>query len=112
MRLLHVGIERTAGRFFLQRFRAVRVTDRRWDPRPEEPREIAGRISPTPLLVVHGDADTYFPVAHATAIHEAAGEPRDLWIVPGMGHAERAVTPELSARLRDWLRERVGPSKD
>ncbi|MFE3460289.1 alpha/beta hydrolase [Nocardiopsis aegyptia] len=112
MRLLHVGIERTAGRFFLERFRKVRVTDRRWDPRPAEPREVAGDISPTPLLVVHGDADTYFPVAHATAIHEAAGEPRDLWIVPGMGHAERAVTPELSARLRDWLRARLGPSED
>ncbi|RKS10617.1 alpha/beta hydrolase family protein [Nocardiopsis sp. Huas11] len=108
MRVLHLGIERTVGRFFLERFRKVRVTDRRWDPRPAEPREVAGKISPTPLLVVHGDADTYFPVSHANAIHEAAGEPSDLWIIPGMGHAERAVTPELSARLRDWVRERMG----
>jgi pimeloyl-ACP methyl ester carboxylesterase len=112
MRLLHVGVERTAGRFFLQRVRKVRVTDRRWDPRPAEPREVAGGISPAPLLVVHGDADPYFPVAHATAIHEAAREPKELWIVPGMGHAERAVTPELASRVRDWLRERLAASAD
>ncbi|OLT26725.1 hydrolase [Nocardiopsis sp. CNR-923] len=107
MRLLHFGIEGALGRFFLHRVRKVRVTDQRWNPRPAEPREVAGDIAPTPLLVVHGDADGYFPVSHAVAIHDAAREPRELWIVPGMGHAERAVTPELTARLRDWLGERV-----
>jgi len=107
MRLLHIGIGRTFGRFVLRTFRKVRVTDRGWDSRPAEPREVAGELSPTPLLVVHGEADTYFPVSHATAIHDAAREPRELWIVPGMGHAERAVTPELGVRLRDWLSERI-----
>lgn len=108
MRLLHLGIGGSVGRFFLRSFRRVRVTNRKWDPDPAEPREIAGEISPTPLLVVHGDADAYFPVSHATAIHDAAREPRELWIIPGMGHAERAVTPELAARIRDWLTERTG----
>jgi pimeloyl-ACP methyl ester carboxylesterase len=108
MRLLHLGIGRRAGRLFLRGFRKVRVIDKEWDPVPAEPREIAGEVSPTPLLVVHGDSDAYFPVSHATAIHDAAREPRDLWIIPGMGHAERAVTPELTARIRDWLVGRVG----
>ncbi|WP_017600393.1 alpha/beta hydrolase [Nocardiopsis lucentensis] len=112
MRLLHFGIEGALGRFFLRRVRKVRVTDERWDPRPAEPREVAADIAPTPLLVVHGDADDYFPVSHATTIHDAAREPRELWIVPGMGHAERAVTPELTARLRDWLRERLTSARD
>lgn len=111
MRLLHLGIEGRVGRLFLRRFRRVRVIDREWDPRPDEPRELAGRISPTPLLVVHGDADTYFPVSHARELHDAAREPRELWIVPGMGHAERAVTPELAARVRAWLADRVGPKR-
>ncbi|GHC93970.1 alpha/beta hydrolase [Nocardiopsis terrae] len=109
MRLLHLGIGRTLGRAFLKRFRKVRVTDQRWNPTPAEPREVAGEISPTPLLVVHGDADGYFPVAHATAIHDAAREPKELWIIPGMGHAERAVTPELTVRLRRWIGERLPP---
>jgi len=111
MRLLHLGIGRTAGRFFLRNVRKVRVTDRHWDPRPAEPREIAAEVSPTPLLVVHGEADSYFPVSHGTAIYEGAREPRELWIVPGMGHAERAVTPELAARIRDWLRDRIVPGE-
>lgn len=109
MRLLHLGIGRAAGRFFLRSFRKVRVIDRDWDPKPAEPRQLAGEVSPTPLLVVHGEADSYFPVSHATAIHDAAREPRELWLVPGMGHAERAVTPELAVRLRDWIGERIAP---
>ncbi|WP_285732160.1 alpha/beta hydrolase [Nocardiopsis sp. ATB16-24] len=112
MRLLHLGIEASAGRFFLRNFRKVRVIDRQWDPRPAEPREVAGEISPVPLLVVHGDADTYFPVSHATEIYDAAREPRDLWIVPGMGHAERAVGPELAARIGDWIVEKTAASGD
>lgn len=107
MRLIHLGVGRTAGRFFLRSFRKVRVDDRGWQTRPAEPREIAGDIAPTPLLVVHGEADTYFPTSHATAIYEAAAEPKELWLVPGMGHAEPAVSPELAFRLRSWLREHL-----
>lgn len=107
MRLLHVGVGKRAGRFFLRTFRKVRVIDRTWSTRPAEPREIAGEISPTPLLVVHGDSDTYFPTTHATAIHAAARAPKDLWIIPGMGHAERAVEPVLAERIRDWIADRL-----
>ena len=114
MRMLHLGIERSFGRFFLRSFRKVRVVNRRWESRPAEPREIAGDIAPTPLLVVHGEADGYFPSSHATEIHDAAQEPRELWIVPGMGHAERAVGPDLAVRIRAWLADHLGhgPEKD
>lgn len=112
MRLLHLGIEKTLGRAVLRRFRKVRVTDRHWNPVPAEPREIAGQVAPAPLLVVHGDSDAYFPVTHATAIYDAARRPKDLWIIPGMGHAERAVDPELVARLREWLKDRLHERSD
>ncbi|HIY40702.1 MAG TPA: alpha/beta fold hydrolase [Candidatus Nocardiopsis merdipullorum] len=107
MRMLHLGIGRSFGRFFLRAFRKVRVIDQDWDPRPAEPREIAGDIAPTPLLVVHGEADDYFPTWHATDVHDAAQEPRELWIVPGMGHAERAVGPDLTVRIRAWLADHL-----
>lgn len=107
MRMLHLGVGRSFGRLFLRSFRKVRVLNRKWDPRPAEPREIAGDIAPTPLLVVHGDADGYFPTSHATEIHDAAREPRELWIVPGMGHAERAFGSDLAVRVRDWLADRL-----
>ncbi len=40
-----------------------------------------------PLLVVHGDADHYFPLRHVEAL-AAAAPAADVWIEPGMGHAE------------------------
>ena len=74
-------------------------------PGPLDPTELAGAVAPAGLLVVHGDADPYFPVEHARRIHEAAQDPRELWIEPGMGHAERAVAvrPISSDRLASWL---------
>ncbi|MGH3716890.1 MAG: hypothetical protein ACRDT4_26035, partial [Micromonosporaceae bacterium] len=74
---------------------------------PVPPAVAAGRIAPTPLLVVHGDRDPYFPVGHAYAIHDAAREPKQLWIERGYGHAESAATPELITRIGRWLRRAV-----
>src|SRR2546430_12325599 len=51
-----------------------------WDPVPVPPAEAAALISPIPFLVVHGDADTYFPVDHAHELYEAAREPKELWL--------------------------------
>lgn len=105
MRLLTFGVTRPAGRLLLRLTRNVRVLDRPWDPVPLDPTELAGAVAPAGLLVVHGDADPYFPVEHARRIHEAAQDPRELWIEPGMGHAEQAVAvrPDLVDRLASWL---------
>jgi fermentation-respiration switch protein FrsA (DUF1100 family) len=77
-----------------------------WDPLPLAPYEAAAKISPTPLLVVHGDADAFFPLDHPYQIYEAAREPKELWIEPGYGHAESAATPELIRRVGEWVRTR------
>ena len=50
------------------------------------PIEAVAAISPRPLLLVHGDADSLIPVSHAHALFEAAREPKQLWIVPGAEH--------------------------
>jgi len=42
-------------------------------------------------------------VEHGEALYAAAAEPKELWIEPGFGHAENAATPELLARIADWL---------
>ena len=102
MRLLHFGVEQAVGRWFLKVARSVRVIDSQWDPIPPDPTELAPRIG-VPLLVVHGDADNYFPVEHAERLHGAALQPKELWIEPGMGHAERAMTYQRAERLADWL---------
>lgn len=51
-----------------------------------EPLAAVARIAPRPLLLIHGDKDTAVTPRHARLLHDAAGEPRELWVVPGAGH--------------------------
>jgi uncharacterized protein len=82
----------------------VRI-DRPWARLPVSPIEAVHRIAPTPLLLVHGDRDHYFPVEHAMALHRAAGAGAGLWLEPGMAHAETGMTPALADRISAWLNE-------
>lgn len=57
-----------------------------------------GAIAPRPVLIIHGAADRLIPVANAHALFAAAGEPKELWIIPGVDHAQafhRAQEPYL-----------------
>jgi fermentation-respiration switch protein FrsA (DUF1100 family) len=51
------------------------------------PVESAGRIAPRPLLVIAGEKDLLMPVDDVKRVFDAAGEPKQLWIVPGAEHA-------------------------
>ena len=108
MRRLHMVIERPAGRAFARAAMGTRIWSGGWDPLPAEPRALAGEIAPTPLLVVHGDSDRFFPVDHATELYEAAGPTAELWVEPGFGHAEAAVDDELAGRIARWVLAAVG----
>jgi pimeloyl-ACP methyl ester carboxylesterase len=99
MRRLHWAVETRAGRLVARRMTGTRISSKAWDPLPESPVEVVGRIAPTPLLLVHGDADHYFPVEHPQALFDAAAEPKELWLLEGFGHAETAATPELLDRI-------------
>jgi pimeloyl-ACP methyl ester carboxylesterase len=103
MRRVHWLIEKRLGRLTGRVLRRTRIAASGWQPVPEPPDAAAARIAPTPLLVVHGDADGVLPVEHAYALFAAAGQPKQLWIEPGFGHAEAAATPDLLARIGGWL---------
>jgi pimeloyl-ACP methyl ester carboxylesterase len=103
MRRVHLAVEHRLGRVFTRRVLKTRVSPQRWDPVPVPPAEAAARISPVPLLIVHGDKDQYFPPEHARQLYAAAREPKELWLLPGMGHAESATTPELADQIADWI---------
>jgi pimeloyl-ACP methyl ester carboxylesterase len=103
MRRVHWAIERPSGRLMVRLTRGTRIAPEGWDPVPEAPYELVGRIAPVPLLVVHGDADRFFPLEHAEQLYEAAREPRELWIERGFGHAEAAATPVLIKRIGEWV---------
>jgi pimeloyl-ACP methyl ester carboxylesterase len=103
MRRLHWAVERRLGRVVTRRFLNTRIEPNGWDPVPMPPAEAAAMISPIPLLIVHGDADHYFPVEHPHQLFEAARDPRELWIIPGMGHAESGSPDEVADRIAAWV---------
>jgi pimeloyl-ACP methyl ester carboxylesterase len=107
MRKVHWAVENRVGRLVTRTMLNTRISNGRWDPVPVPPADAAARIAPTPLLIVHGDRDGYFPVDHAQQLYEAAHDPKELWIVPGFGHAESGATetPALLDRIGGWVRE-------
>ncbi|MEV4948216.1 alpha/beta hydrolase [Streptomyces sp. NPDC053755] len=101
MRRVHWVITRRAGRLVGRYGLGTRIHHQDWDPVPLSPVEAVPMIAPTPLLIVHGDRDPYFPVDHPRSL--AAAGPCELWLERGMGHAENAADDRLLRRLGDWL---------
>lgn len=101
MRRVHWLLEQPHGRLAA---RALRLRlGPPWTEPPESPVEAVHRIAPTPLLIVHGGQDHYFPPDHAEALHRATAGHGELWLFPEMRHAESAMTPDLVDRLATWL---------
>ncbi|MEU0580751.1 alpha/beta fold hydrolase [Streptomyces griseoincarnatus] len=108
MRRLHWLVTRPSGRLVGRYGLRTRIHHRQWDPVPLSPVEAVPRIAPTPLLVVHGDQDAYFPLDHPRMLADAAGEHGELWVEHGMGHAENAAPEPLLRRIGDWAVARAG----
>ncbi|MFI1709497.1 alpha/beta hydrolase [Streptomyces griseoruber] len=108
MRRVHWLITRPEGRLLGRWGFRTRIHHRDWDPVPLSPTESVPRIAPAPLLIVHGDRDGYFPLDHPRMLAAAAGEHGELWLEPGMGHAEHAADDALLARIGDWAVARAG----
>ncbi|MFI1566099.1 alpha/beta hydrolase [Streptomyces sp. NPDC020490] len=108
MRRLHWLVTRPAGRLVGRYGLRTRIHHRQWDPVPLSPVEAAAKIAPTPLLIVHGDRDGYFPLDHPRMLAAAAGDHAELWVEHGMGHAENAAGDELLSRIGDWAVARAG----
>lgn len=108
MRRLHWLVTRPSGRLVGRYGLRTRIHHRQWDPVPLSPVEAVPRIAPTPLLIVHGDQDGYFPLDHPRMLAAAAGEHGELWVEEGMGHAENAAPDALLGRIGDWAVARAG----
>lgn len=55
-------------------------------------------LSPRPVLIIHGRDDQLFPVDHALRMYEAAQEPKELWLIEGLGHASPVIGREAEYR--------------
>lgn len=70
------------------------------------PLPVVDKISPIPLLIIHGDKDQIIPLSHGQALFAAAGQPKEMWIVPNGGHIGALRYKEYQARLLEYL-ERI-----
>jgi len=109
MRKVHFVAEKRLGRLVARYFLQTRISSAGWDPEPPlPPAEAVARISPVPVLIVHGEKDMYFPAEHARQLHASAHEPKDLWLLPEFGHAERAMDDKLTDRIAAWVTAATG----
>ena len=74
------------------------------------PVDVIGQISPRPILIIHGQADTPVPVAHSERNFLAAGEPEELWLVPGAEHngSREVAGPEYERRVTAFFQQSLG----
>ena len=74
--------------------------------------QFADRLSPRPLLLVHGEADEVLSPECSRRIYAWAREPKELVLYPGAGHGLRECAEEVYGLLRAWLPRRleVAPS--
>jgi pimeloyl-ACP methyl ester carboxylesterase len=108
MRRVHWLLETTAGRRLGSRVVGLRLGEP-WLTVPPSPLEVVSAIAPTPLLLVHGDRDGYFPLEHFRALAQAAGPTATAWVVPGFGHAESGATAPLVERIGRWASATIDP---
>jgi len=59
----------------------------------------------TPILFIHGEEDTFVPTHMAHDLYQAAGGPKELYIVPEAKHAYGYVTnkDEYRSRVRNFI---------
>lgn len=64
-------------------------------------RHVAG-VGPTPLLIIHGEADDSVPYEHAERLFAAASAPKELARIPGGAHQLRRDARAVDCLL-DWI---------
>lgn len=69
------------------------------------PKDFIGKISGTPLLVVHGERDLVVPLAQGKLLFDLANEPKTLFEVKGGGHGDSLARQNGAYRKRmlEWL---------
>lgn len=70
------------------------------------PIDIVDRISPRPVLFLHGAEDWLIHPAHSRALYEKAGEPKELVILEKAGHAETMFDQQPDLFMKpclDWF---------
>jgi len=64
-----------------------------------------GNLAPRPIFIIHSTGDKIVPYQHAIWLYEAAGEPKELWIVEDVAHcgAYFIDRPAYCRRVADFF---------
>ncbi len=65
-----------------------------------QPVKVIGSISPRPIFIIHGTADTVVPPQNSERNFDAANQPKEIWWVPGAGHVEARTLDPSDYQLR------------
>lgn len=76
------------------------------------PEDVIGKISPRPIFIIHGTADTVVPPANSERNFAAANQPKRIWWVAGAGHVEARTldTSEYELRVVQFFRQSLDVS--
>jgi len=69
------------------------------------PADVVDRISPTPILFIHGEDDGTVDVEQAHELYNKAKEPKDLKIIEGVGHA--VPVEKANPLIIDWFKRHL-----
>jgi pimeloyl-ACP methyl ester carboxylesterase len=70
-------------------------------PGTEHVEQLAGR----PLLLIHGESDGVLPDLCSRNVHQRAGEPKELVLLPGEGHLLDGNPDALTTRVTEFIRK-------
>ena len=54
-------------------------------------RKAIQRMTPRPMLFIHGEKDSYLPVEQSRRLYVLAGQPKYLWVVPNARHNQAVI---------------------
>ena len=77
------------------------------NPEKFSPKYNVPKIAPRPIFIIHGRYDNLVPAAQAKLLYKNAGEPKDIWLVPGAKHNKCAEVGgfEYKQRLGEFFRK-------
>ncbi len=77
------------------------------------PASAIARIAPRPIFLIQGAEDEMAPASQARENFALAGDPKELWIVDGVGHRglRRAIGAEYDRRILAFLKEHLSPKQ-
>lgn len=66
------------------------------------------KVSPVPVLIVHGTGDETIAPYHAKVLYDAAVEPKELWMIKDKGHPHALSDVETRRALVEYMEKTGG----